>query len=356
MGNHSAVVGRQTIGVDLGDQWSHICVLGDDGEVEEESRIRTRPETMRQRFTSIAPCRVAIEVGTQSPWVSELLAQCGHQVLVANPRRLRSIYENDTKSDRVDAEMLARVARIDPKLLYPIRHRGIQARQDLEIFRGRDTLVRSRTQQVNHVRGVLKSFGVHIPRCSTESFWKRIAGVDEPLRSLVAPVVDMTIVLTSKIRDYDRQIKAMEERYPEVKLLQQITGVGPLTSTAFVLTLEDPHRFHRSRSVGSYLGLRSARSQSGASDPQRRITKAGDPMVRRLLVTSAQYILGPFGPDTDLRRKGLEIALRGGKNAKKRAVVAVARRLAVLLHHLWLTGEEYDPLRNAQRSTSTKAA
>jgi transposase len=278
--------------VDLGDKWSQICVLGDDGQVEEESRIRTRPETVRQRFSRIAPCRVAIEVGTHSPWVSELLAECGHQVLVANPRRVRAIYENDTKSDRVDAEMLARVARMDPKLLYPIRHRGIQARQDLEIFRGRDALVRSRTQQINHVRGVLKSFGVHIPRCSTESFWKRMAGVDEPLRSLVAPVVEMTVLLTSTIRDYDRRIKAMEEQYPEVKLLQQITGVGPLTSTAFVLTLEDPHRFHRSRSVGSYLGLRSARSQSGASDPQRRITKAGDPMLRRLLVSSAQSSSG----------------------------------------------------------------
>lgn len=356
MGKHIASVGCQTIGVDLGDKWSQVCVLGADGQVEEESRIRTRPETVRQRFSSLAPCRVAIEVGMHSPWVSELLAQCGHEVLVANPRRVRSIYENDTKSDRVDAEMLARTARMDPKLLHPVRHRGIQARQDLEMFRGRDALVRSRTQQINHVRGVLKSFGVHIPRCSTESFWKRMAGVDEPLRSLVAPVVEMTTILTSKIRDYDQRINAMEERYPEVKLLQQVAGVGPLTSTAFVLTLENPHRFRRSRSVGSYLGLRSGRNQSGTSDPQRRITKAGDPMLRRLLVGSAQYILGPFGPDTDLRRKGLAIASRGGKNAKKRAVVAVARRLAVLLHHLWLTGEEYAPLRNAERQTNTKAA
>src|SRR5262245_13482568 len=338
----------RTVGMDLGDRWSQICVVGVDGEIEEESRVRTRPETLRQRFSSCGRSRVAIEVGTHSPWVSSLLTECGHEVLVANARRLRSIYENDTKSDRVDAQMLARLARTDPKLLHPIRHRGEQARRDLELLRGRDTLVRSRTQEINHVRGALKSFGVLIPRCSAAAFVKRFDAVEEPFRNLVVPIVEMIRALTAAIKDYDRRIEAMATRYPEVQLLRQVCGVGPVTATAFVLVLEDPYRFSRSRAVGSYLGLRSARSQSGDTDPQRRITKAGDPMLRRLLVTSAQYILGPFGPDTDLRRKGLEIAARGGKNAKKRAVVAVARRLSVLLHHLWITGEVYEPLRIAR--------
>ena len=342
--------------MDLGDRWSQICVLGVDGEIEEESRVRTRPETLQQKFSSYGRSRVAIEVGTHSPWISSLLKECGHEVLVANARRLRSIYENDTKSDRTDAQMLARLARTDPRLLHPIRHRGEQARRDLEVLRGREVLVRSRTQQINHIRGALKSFGVSIPRCSAGAFIKRVDAVEEPFRSLVAPIVEMIRTLTTTIKDYDQRIEVMETRYPEVRVMRQVRGVGPITAAAFVLTIEDPRRFVRSRAVGSYLGLRSARSQSGGTDPQRRITKAGDMMLRRLLVTSAQYILGRFGPDTDLRRKGLEIAARGGKNAKKRAVVAVARRLAVLLHRLWITGEVYEPLRIAHMREAATAA
>jgi len=114
-----------------------------------------------------------------------------------------------------------------------------------------------------------------------------------------------------------------------------------------VLTLEDPGRFRQSRAVGPYLGLCPRRDQSGGRDAQLRITKRGDAMLRRLLVSGAQYILGPFGPDTDLRRWGLRLAARGGKNAKKRAVVAVARKLATLLHRLWVSGATYQPLRAA---------
>jgi transposase len=138
--------------------------------------------------------------------------------------------------------------------------------------------------------------------------------------------------------------------------LRQVEGVGPLTALTFVLTLEDPYRFEKSRSVGAYLGLVPASDKSGDRDPQRRISKEGDEMLRKLLVGSAHYILGPFGGDSDLRRHGEKIASRGAKNAKKRAAVAVARKLAVLLHRLWVTGEVYDPLYNAHRSQEREEA
>ena len=156
--------------------------------------------------------------------------------------------------------------------------------------------------------------------------------------------------LTETIRDYERRIERVcKESYPrETGLLQQVPGVGALTSLTFVLTLEDPDRFETSRAVGAYLGLVPAQERSGERDPQKRISKEGDEMLRRLLVSSAHYILGPFGPDSDLRRHGEKIAGRGGKNAKKRAVVAVARKLSVLLHRLWITGEAYEPLHNAR--------
>jgi transposase len=162
------------------------------------------------------------------------------------------------------------------------------------------------------------------------------------------PLLETVDHLTRTIRRMDREIERLgQERYPETQLLRQVTGVGPITALYYVLTLEDPNRFAKSRSVGAYLGLCPKQRDSGTQQPQLRITKAGDVLLRRLLVNAAQYILGPFGPDTDLRRAGLRMAERGGKAAKKRAVVAVARRRAVLLHRLWVTGEEYESLRQA---------
>jgi transposase len=163
--------------------------------------------------------------------------------------------------------------------------------------------------------------------------------------------------LTQRIRDYERRLETIcQERYPETELLRQVEGIGPLTALTFVLTLEDPYRFEKSRCVGAYLGLVPASDQSGDRDPQKRITKEGDEMLRRLLVGSAHYITGPFGSDSDLRRHGEKIASRGGKNAKKRAAVAVARKLAVLLHRLWVSGEVYDPLYNTHRRQELEEA
>lgn len=337
-----------TIGLDLGDRFSWGCVLDAKGQVLETFRVATTPEACRRQFEAMPRSLVALEVGTHSPWVSRVLAECGHDVVVANPRRLRMIYASDDKCDEIDAESLARVARVDPKLLAPVQHRGVQAQADLEVIRARDALVRARTQQVQHIRGAVKAFGHRVKKCTTPAFAKRAAQLPQALRRSLEPTLETLQTLNTQIRAYDRQIEAMAERYPETRLLRQVTGVGPLTATTFVLTIEDPTRFSRSRDVGSYFGLRPRRAQSGARDPQLRITKAGDPMTRRLLVGCAQYILGPFGPDSDLRRHGLALAERGGKAAKKRAIVAVARKLAVLLHHLWITGEAYEPLHNAE--------
>jgi transposase len=325
--------------------------------VIEEGRLRTSPEAIRRRFASERPLRVAIEAGTHSPWVSRVLDECGHEVLVANPRRTRLIYASKRKTDEVDAESLARLARVDPKLLYPLKHRGEDSQAHLALIRSREALVACRTQLVNHVRGAVKSFGHRLPKCPARSFHKRAPEhIPEALRAALEPVLEQIGSLTERIREYDRQLETVsEEHYPETHLLRQVEGIGPLTALTFVLTLEDPSRFAKSRSVGAYLGLVPARDQSGDRDPQKRISKEGDEMLRKLLVSSAHYILGPFGSDSDLRRHGEKIASRGGKNAKKRAAVAVARKLAVLLHSLWLSAEVYEPLRNTHRSGARAA-
>ena len=305
-----------------------------------------RAPAFRKRFSSIVPCRVVLEVGTHSPWVSRLLSDLDHEVIVANPRRVRLISANDSKNDAVDAELLARLGRVDPKLLSPITHRGRQAQEDLVLLRCRDGFVRARTQLINQARGFAKSLGDRLPSSYSGGFTKRVREAAKgELFAGLETLLDLIDTLTAAIRDMDRKIERLcRERYPETNLLRQITGVGSLTALCFLLTLEDPHRFKKSRSVGAYLGLRPKQRNSGEQQPQLRITKAGDEMLRRYLVNASHYILGPFGPDTELRRIGEKLAERGGTAAKRRAIVAVARRLAVLLHRLWVTGEEYQPL------------
>ena len=343
---------HMTAGLDLGDKYSYLCLLDQhSGEVLEEGRLHTTPEALRRRFASEPSLRIAIETGTHSPWVSRLLKECGHEVLVANARKLRLIYSNKRKTDEVDAENLARLARLDPKLLYPVAHRGEDSQAHMAIVRSRQALVDCRTQLVNHVRGAVKSFGARLPKCPARSFHKRAREhIPEALSPALGPILEQIASLTERIREYDRKLETISlERYPETQLLRLVEGVGPLTALTFVLTLEDPYRFEKSRSVGAYLGLVPATARSGDRDPQKRISKEGDEMLRKLLVSCAHYVLGPFGSDSDLRRHGEKIASRGGKNAKKRAVVAVARKLAVLLHRLWVTGETYDPLYNRRR-------
>jgi transposase len=350
---------QMTAGLDIGDKYSYLCLIDtQSAEVIEEGRLRTTPEAFRRRFASEQPMRIAIEAGTHSPWVSRLLEGCAHEVLVANARKLRLIYANKRKTDEIDAENLARLARLDPKLLYPLRHRGEGSQAHLALIRSREALVSCRTQLVNHVRGTVKSFGHRLPKCPARSFHKRASEhIPEALRPALGSILEQIGSLTERIKDYDRKLQEIcQEHYPETDLLRQVEGIGPLTALTFVLTLEDPYRFEKSRSVGAYLGLVPATDRSGERDPQKRISKEGDEMLRRLLVGSAHYVLGPFGSDSDLRRHGEKIASRGGKNAKKRAVVAVARKLAVLLHRLWVSGEVYDPLYNANRRQGQKEA
>jgi transposase len=357
-GHAPTAAGQFTIGLDLGDRSTAFCVLDSDGAIVAEGKLKTTQAAINQQFASLAPARVALEAGTHSGWISRLIESYGHEVIVANPREVRKIYQNDRKNDRSDAQILARLARFDPQLLEPIRHRTASMQADLATIRARETLVTARTKCVNAMRGLVKSMGARLPKCSTESFCKRVsADVPAELEAALRPLITAIQTLNEQIRCCDKQIETLAtQTYPQTALLRQPSGVGALTALAFVLTIADGTRFAKSREIGPYLGLVPRQDDSGDRCSQLRITKAGDPYLRRLLVGSAQYIVGPFGPDTDLRRYGERLMQRGGKNAKKRAIVAVARKLAVLLHRLWITGEVYQPLRNSNRQTSTKAA
>jgi transposase len=337
---------ESTIGVDLGDRWSRYCIVDQAGTIAKEDRVRSTPEALQECFGKIRPTRIVIEAGTHSPWVSRLLEKLGHGVIVANARRVRLIYESDRKNDRLDARMLAKLGRVDVSLLAPVQHRCAEAQTDLIVVRGRDALVAARTQLINAVRGVVKSTGARLPTSTTAAFANKVVPwIPATLKSALAPPLKSIRDLSEQIQGCDRRVEELaDKKYPETKLLRQVKGVGPLISLAYVLTLDNPARFQKSRMVGSYLGLQPKQSESGASAPQLGISKAGNGLLRRLLVQAAQYILGPLASDSRLRRWGLELSRRGGKNSKKRAVTAVARKLAVLLHKLWVSGEVYDPM------------
>ena len=336
----------ETIGVDLGDRFSTYCVLDHTTGAERgRGRLPTSPAAFEAFFRGREGARAVVEVGTHSPWASRILDRHCAEVHVANARELHFIFRNDRKGDDRDPERLARVGRLDPALLRPVKHRDEASQRDLVQVRARATLVETRTTLVNTLRGLVKSVGGRLPRKDASSIRHGFAEhLPEGVREALTPLVLTIEFLNDEIRAYDQAIDELATTdYPETELLTQVGGVGNLTALTYVLTLEDVGRFERSRDVGPFLGLVPRRDQSGEVDKQLRITKAGDAALRTLLVQCAQHILGRLGKDCDLKRYGERIAARGGKIAKRKAVIAVARKLAVLLHHLWRTGEVYDP-------------
>jgi transposase len=276
----------------------------------------------------------------------------GHEVIVAHARNVRLIGESRRKDDRLDARTLARLVRIDPQLLSPVKHRSAKAQADLTVIRARASLVRARTALVNTARGLTKSYGQRLRGCSPRNLdTEKAQALSPELQAALGPLLQALEALSERIAEYNQQIESIaQQSYPQTALLKQVKGVGTLIALTYMLTLEDPHRFRKSRDAGCYAGLQPGRRNSGQSEPQMHISKEGDPYLRTLLVQGAHHILGPFGADSDLRRWGLRLAERGGKSGKKRAIIATARKLAVLLHRLWVSGEVYEPLRNSSRT------
>lgn len=349
---------RTIIGVDLGDKKHHVCVTDKDGNILSETTIGNTREALLQLADSHQGSLFAIEVGTHSPWISRLIEERGCCCLVANARKLRAIYTNDRKCDMLDARMLAKLARVDPELLHPIEHGREEDQIQRMAITLRDSLVRQRVDIISSIRCTLKSLGIRLPACATVSFVKycREELKGSPFFGVVESSLKTLAAIDQSIKEYEKHIReTAAEHYPETKLLEQIPGVGPITSLSFVLAIGDPQRFEDPRDVGAYFGLVPRRDQSGDTDKQLPISKAGNSNMRRLLVQCAQYILGRFGPDCDLRDYGLRLAARGGKAAKKKAVIATARKLGVLMLVLWKSGQTYEPMRNSRTQTSQAA-
>lgn len=350
-----------SFGIDIGDRVSQVFWVDPTGERIREFRLQTTHDAFERVFRNRPPARIALEVSSHSPWMVGLLEALGHEVYAANPHRLKIISESACKTDRKDAETLARLVRADPALLNPVAHRSLRFRQHRAILLSRGMAVSTRTTLINHVRGSLKPFGVRLPRLYPETFAKKVVEhIPAGLSAALMPIVQLIHEVNKQIRAYDKALEALadtEYRIP-FERLTQVHGVGPVTALLFILTLEDPKRFRRGRQLGAYLGLVPRKRQTSGTDPELSITKRGDTHLRTALIQAAHFMLGAHGIDTDLARFGQRLIERGATSEKpgrrhyRRAVIAVARKLAILLHRLWLSGETWDPLRNNPRESA----
>lgn len=333
-----------TMGLDLGDRYSAYCLLNQDGDVYEEGKMATTVEGLGKHLGGEKQWRVVMEAGTHSPWVARWLEEKGHEVIVADAGRVAAMSERKSKTDRSDARQLAELAYGNVRLLKPIQHRSVERQRDLNVIRVRDTLVRGRTMMINTLRGLVKSEGGRLPKCDAEYFVERVEmWIPGPLQAISQPLLKQIEACTQQIEELDEGIKKFEERYEEIKILKSAPGVGPIIAAAYVLTLDRPENLETSRDAGALLGLKPGKHQSGNCDPQCRISKKGNQYLRRLLVQGAHQVLGRRGADSSLRQWGLRLAASGGKRGKKRAVVGVARKLAVILHSMWKNKKKFQP-------------
>jgi len=346
----SAVVAPRTIGLDLSARKSSYCVMNADAKRGAEGTLAMDRGAVTEFFQAQPPSRVVMEACTSARWVADVAESLGHEVVVANPRTFVLIAASSRKSDRNDARMLADFGQFRPDLLNPVTLRDPIAHNARSILIARDALVTCRTRLVNSVRSIMRDVGHILPACAAERFHARVRDlIPEDKVLVVGPLLQELESLSRTIGTYDATItKLCEETFPQTEVVQQVAGVGPITALGFVVTVGDPQRFPRSRDVAAYFGLTPRSYASGDKTPELSISKCGDAFMRRLLVGSASYILREGSPDTDLKRWGMAIRARGGQASKAKARTAVARKLAVLLHRLWVTGEVYRPLREPQ--------
>ena len=358
MDQHTPTTLPTTIGLDLGARVTQVAIYNTSGNRVEERKISTAKDSLEQLLYRFPGARVVMEASTPTRWINNLARERGHEVIIANPRKIPIITSSIRKSDRNDARLLGEIGQIKPELLSPIELReDIYQLVRTQLF-ARQQLVKTRGSLCTFVRSQVKSVGQSLPPVDTRVFASKMRSLlPKELGSVLEPILRTIQQLSDEIDSLDAVVKTSSATdFPKTAVLQQVHGVGPLISLAFVATVGAPDRFKNSRSLGPYLGLVPRLDQSGQSNPALAITKHGDTYMRSLLVSAATRILGPFGVDSDLRRFGLRIIEQGGQRAKGKARIAVARKLAVLLHRLLLTGEVYEPIRNADQPTEEPSA
>jgi len=341
---------KMWVAMDLSDKENEFCQIDELGVKVNSGKVKNTPndaELFFRSFSKEIDLTVVIEAGTCSSWIARIIEHCGHKVIVANPRKVRAIWDTVNKTDERDAELLARLGRVDPILLSPIKHRCLEEQLDLTVIRLRESLVQARTKISNCIKGMLKTTGVMLEKSIEPQYLPKQLPlhISSDMLKMFEPMLIAISAMNEQIRTYEKKIDDLCLKYPECGQFMKVRGIGPITALTFRLTISDPNRLIRTRDVGAYLGLIPKRDQSGTIDKRLGITKAGDKLCRTMLIRAANYMIGSFGEDCDLRRFGLKIKAKGGKAPTKRASCAVARKLAVMMLSMWKSGEDYKQFR-----------
>ena len=344
-----------TIGIDVSDGTSRICMMtkvNGERRVIEEKTVKTSKAGFREYLADKdRSVPIAFETGTHCRWMRDLMAgELGFRVYVANPGKLPTITKSNTKNDRNDARELARLLLADPEMLHPVELRGEAYQTMIRYAKARDAAMGARTKFTNMIRGFAKAMGERIEDCEPEKFVElNRSEWPTELRNIVLPLVKVLKETNAAIRRYEKMMRNLAKR-PEfkdkVERVQEVYGVGDIIGSVFVAVIGgDVSKFTKARDVGPLLGFTPKQDQSGTVDKQLHATKAGDKLMRRLLVEGANVVLKRNSRDTDLKLRGLRISLRGGKIAKAKAKIAVARGLAVTMTALLMKPDmEYVPL------------
>ena len=333
------------IGIDLHLKTSYVCFLNDAGEKTCEMTIPTTKSALKRHFETLEPARIIIEAGSYSLWVNRLLSSFDHKVIVANPRKVRLIAESTLKNDRVDAEVLARLGRSDPHFLCPITPRGPESQLTRGYLKVRAALVKTRTLEINSVRGLLRSWGFSFSAGYPAKFCERVLQSNLPseLLDMVTPLIESILAVQAQIANCEQELKRRANAIPTVRNLMSMPGIGPIISLAFFASIDQPERFPKSRQIGSYLGFRPSLRESGGKRRMGPISKEGDQELRALLVQGA-YSLMRSQKESALKEWATKLGERIGR---KKAIVALARKMGVILHHLWITGQPFQPFPQA---------
>jgi transposase len=334
----------QYVGLDVSLRMTALCVVDESGGVIAEGKVASEPEALGGWLREHAPAarRIGMETGPLAVWLWNGLKERGLPVHVIDARHAKAgLTLQASKTDRNDARGLAQIMRTG--WFKEVQVKSTAAHLLRALLASRGMLVATRCALENQIRGLLKTFGLVLGKAGRRRFEVRLRellAAEPRLGRLVTPLLEVRRSLVEQIQTYDRCLVAIARRHAVVRRLMSVPGVGAVTAVAFVAAIDDPSRFRRSRHVGAYFGLVPRRYQSGEVDRPGRISKAGDQLVRTLLYEAANALLTRSRQPSALKAWAEAIAARSGR---KKAKVALARRLAVMLHRLWRDGTAFVP-------------
>jgi transposase len=333
----------QYCGLDLGKKSSHFCVVNEKRRVIEAGTVRNRVDTLFAVFGDLPPMRVVIEASTKAFWVADRLRDFGHEPVVVDPGRTKAIGAARIKHDKLDARVLAELCAAD--LLAEVDQPSEEQRWARMPVVVRDGLVKSRVKLVTMVRSLLDSEGIELKNCATDAFVDAVTDVSDKLPEAiwkaVAPALTAIHMLTEQIEDSSNMLEEAVSKDEDAQLLMTAPGVGPIVALCYLMALRDPSRFASGRTVGAYLGLVPSLYQSGETYRRGRITKRGNRQARWALTVAANAILRPTTTrHSALREWGLTLVKRIGR---RKAVTAVARKLASVLWSMWRNRKPFEP-------------